>query len=39
VLQSPDLLEALVWDLAAFAGTEEFSDDVSGLILDFYGST
>lgn len=39
VLQSPDLLEALVWDLSAFAGTDEFKDDVSGLILDFHGQT
>lgn len=36
-LESPALLEALVWDLVAFAGTEQFNDDVSGVILDYRG--
>ncbi len=34
-MPSPALMEALVWDLAAHAGTERFPDDVSGLILDY----
>jgi len=29
-----DLLEALVWDLTAKAGTDSFPDDVSGIVLD-----
>lgn len=36
-LESPALLEALLWDLADHAGTERFPDDVSGLIVDFRG--
>ena len=36
-LPSTALLEALVWDLAQFAGTEQFSDDVSGVLLDYRG--
>jgi sigma-B regulation protein RsbU (phosphoserine phosphatase) len=36
-LESPALLEALVWDLARHAGTDRLPDDVSGLILDFRG--
>ncbi len=36
-LDSPALLEALVWDLVAFAGREEFPDDVSGLLFDYRG--
>lgn len=31
------LLESLVWDLAAYHGSEDFPDDVSGLILDYRG--
>lgn len=34
-LASPDLLESLVWDLAAHAGGEVFPDDVSALIFDY----
>lgn len=34
-LPSPDLLEALVWDLVTHAGTDRFPDDVSGLIVDY----
>ena len=37
VLPSADLLEALVWDLSAFAERSEFPDDVSGLIFDYRG--
>ncbi len=37
VLPSADLLEALVWDLSAFAEGSEFPDDVSGLIFDYRG--
>ncbi len=37
VLDSPELLEALVWDLVNFAGREEFPDDVSGLMFDYRG--
>jgi sigma-B regulation protein RsbU (phosphoserine phosphatase) len=36
-LDSPALLEALVWDLAAHSGQSEFPDDISGIILDFRG--
>ena len=36
-LRSQDLLEALLWDLNAFAGGGVFPDDVSGLIFDYLG--
>lgn len=36
-LESPALLEALVWDLADYAGTDHFADDVSGVLLDYRG--
>lgn len=36
-LDSPALLEALVWELAEFAGTDHFADDVSGVLLDYRG--
>jgi sigma-B regulation protein RsbU (phosphoserine phosphatase) len=36
-LRSPDLLEALVGDLRLYAPKGDFSDDVSGLILDYRG--
>lgn len=36
-LQSPELLEALVWDLVAYAGTSDFPDDVSGILFDYRG--
>lgn len=36
-LKSGALLEALVWDLAAHLGSDDFPDDVSGLIFDFCG--
>ena len=35
-LTGPALLEALLWDLADFAG-EDFGDDVSGAMLHFRG--
>jgi sigma-B regulation protein RsbU (phosphoserine phosphatase) len=31
------LLEAIVWELSAFAGTEDFPDDVSGLVFEYSG--
>jgi phosphoserine phosphatase RsbU/P len=34
-LSSPDLLEAMVWDLSSHAGGEVFPDDVSALIFDY----
>jgi sigma-B regulation protein RsbU (phosphoserine phosphatase) len=36
-LTSPDLLEALVWDLSVHHGASDFPDDVSGIVLDFHG--
>jgi sigma-B regulation protein RsbU (phosphoserine phosphatase) len=36
-LPSPALLEALVWDLSAYAGTTLFPDDVSALLFDYLG--
>ena len=36
-LESPALLEALVWDLADYAGTDHFADDVSGVCLVYRG--
>ncbi len=30
-------LEALVWDMSAFAGQDDFSDDVSAVLLEFKG--
>lgn len=36
-LSSPDLLEALVWDLTRHRGKPDFSDDVSGIVFDFHG--
>jgi phosphoserine phosphatase RsbU/P len=36
-LDSPLLLEALVWDLNSFAGGMDLPDDVSGLIFDYRG--
>lgn len=37
-LPSPDLLEALIWDLSNFADGQDFPDDVSGIIFDYLGS-
>ena len=36
-LPSPQLLEALVWELNRFSEGADFPDDVSGLILDYLG--
>jgi phosphoserine phosphatase RsbU/P len=36
-LASPDLLEALVWDLHAHMGGTDFRDDVSGVMFDYRG--
>lgn len=36
-LESQQLLDALVWDLAAFQGNEDFPDDISGLVFDYRG--
>ncbi len=36
-LSSPDLLEALMWDLSAFSGGRDFPDDVSGIMFDYIG--
>ncbi len=36
-LDSAALLEALVWDLADFAGNDRFPDDVSGIVIDYRG--
>lgn len=37
-LASPELLEALVWDLTQHHGNGDFPDDVSGIVFDFHGS-
>lgn len=36
-LASADLMEALIWDLAAHAGGQDFPDDISALIFDYRG--
>jgi sigma-B regulation protein RsbU (phosphoserine phosphatase) len=36
-LESPALLEALVWDLHAWTGGADFRDDVSGVLFDYRG--
>ncbi len=36
-LSSPNLLEALMWDLSAYCGGRDFPDDVSGIIFDYSG--
>lgn len=36
-LDSPAILEALLWNLEDFAGSDRFPDDVSGLMLDYRG--
>ena len=38
VMPSPNLLEALIWDLADHAGSHDFPDDVSGLLFDYLGA-
>ncbi|MEP5731240.1 MAG: SpoIIE family protein phosphatase [Sulfitobacter sp.] len=36
-IKGPALLEAMVWELANFAETEEFGDDVSGIAFEYSG--
>jgi len=36
-LESPALLEAMIWDLIEYAGTAEFPDDISGVLFDYRG--
>jgi sigma-B regulation protein RsbU (phosphoserine phosphatase) len=36
-LESSALLDAMIWDLTSFMGSEDFSDDVSGLLFDYRG--
>ena len=36
-LASPNLLEALMWDLSAYSGGQDFPDDVSGIMFDYSG--
>ena len=36
-LPSPQLLEALLWDLNLFSGGADFPDDVSGILFDYDG--
>jgi sigma-B regulation protein RsbU (phosphoserine phosphatase) len=36
-MPSSALLEALIWDLAKHAGSDDFPDDVSGLMFDYLG--
>jgi sigma-B regulation protein RsbU (phosphoserine phosphatase) len=36
-LDSPALLEAMIWDLATHHGGEDFPDDISGLVFDWRG--
>lgn len=36
-LSGSDLLEAMIWDLTAKAGTDSFPDDVSGIVFDLLG--
>lgn len=36
-LASPDLLEALMWELNRFSGGRDLPDDVSGLMFDYLG--
>ncbi|MDO9639246.1 MAG: fused response regulator/phosphatase [Pseudotabrizicola sp.] len=36
-LGSAQLLDALIWDLATHLGSEDFPDDVSGLVFDYRG--
>lgn len=35
-LDSPELLEALIWDLTVHAGGPDFPDDVSGTLFDYH---
>lgn len=37
-LESGAFLDAMIWDLASFMGSEDFPDDVSGLLFDYSGA-
>jgi sigma-B regulation protein RsbU (phosphoserine phosphatase) len=37
-LSSPDLLEALIWDLTNYSGANVFADDVSSILIDYRGA-
>ncbi|MCF8484486.1 MAG: SpoIIE family protein phosphatase [Rhodobacteraceae bacterium] len=37
-LESGALLDAMIWDLASFMGSEDFPDDVSGLLFEYKGA-
>lgn len=37
-VRGPALMEALIWRLADFAGTDDFPDDISAVLLEFGGS-
>ena len=36
-VHGPRFLEALMWDLHAYAGGQDFRDDVSGVLMEFHG--
>lgn len=36
-LSSPNLLEALIWDLSTHSGGQDFPDDVSGILFEYLG--
>lgn len=36
-LESGALLDAMIWDLTSFMGSEDFPDDVSGLLFEYKG--
>lgn len=36
-LETAQLIDALIWDLSAHMGSEDFPDDVSGLVFDYRG--
>lgn len=37
ILPGDRLLEAMIWELAAYAGSDQFPDDVSALVVDYRG--
>lgn len=36
-IRGPNFLESLMWDLDAYAGNQEFPDDISAVLLEFNG--
>ena len=36
-ISGPKFFDALIWNLGAFAGTDEFPDDISGILFEFKG--